>query len=132
MRRSAFFCTNDLHVRMSKERRGFDRAELNFPTQYRPARSLTALWQHGTIVDISAAGLRLATRELLELETKLEFEIHLPIRKDPYVIVGKVASEERRPGQYEYGVAFVDVISEKGEQIDELVQFLNKAPDERE
>lgn len=117
---------------MSPERRGFDRAELQFPVQYRPAGSLTALWQHGTIVDISAAGLRLATRELLELETKFEFEVLLPTRKDPYVLLGKVASEERRPGQYEYGVAFVDVISEKGEQIDELVKFLNKASDERE
>ena len=111
---------------MGKEQREFERAELNFPVQYRSAGTLAALWQHGTLVNISAAGLRLATREPLEFETKVECEIVLPIRNNPYMLIGVIASEHERLGQYEYGVAFVDVAPGKGAEIDEMVRFLNQ------
>ncbi len=111
---------------MGREQREFDRAELNFPIRYRLAGELAALWQQGALVDISASGLRLATRELLEPDVKVEFELILPIRKDPYVFVGIMASEHQRPGQREYGISFVDVTADKYVEIDELVQFLNQ------
>ena len=111
---------------MGKEQREFKRVDLHLPIQYRPAGGFASLWQQGTLVDISASGVRLATRELLECETKLECVLTLPIRKDPYVLLGIVVSEHPRPGQHEYGVAFMGVTPEKGEEIDELVRFLNK------
>jgi len=77
-------------------------------------------------MNISAVGLRLETREPLECDTKLECALTLPIRNDPYVLLGTVASEHGRPGQHEYGVAFVGVTLEKSEELDELVRFLNK------
>ncbi len=83
---------------MTKERREFQRAELNIPMHYRRAGSMTTLWQKGTLVDISAVGLRLATHESLEPDAKFEFEIVLPIRKNAYVLKGQVASEQVRQG----------------------------------
>lgn len=111
---------------MGKEQREFERAELHLPIQYRPAGGFASLWQQGTLVNISATGLRLAARGMLELEAKVEVALTLPIRSTPYMFSGTVASEHVQPGQHEYGVVFVDVTPEKSEEIDELVRFLNR------
>ncbi len=88
-------------------------------------RSLAACTPEPVRLILVDNGSDAPTRELLERETKLEFELALSIRKDPYVLLGTVTSEHVRPGQHEYGVAFTDVTLEKGEEIDELVRFLN-------
>jgi hypothetical protein len=109
---------------MGNEQREFHRADLQLPIHYRLAGTLSGLWQHGTLVNLSAVGLRLATRELLELNARLEVEIVLPSRNNPCVFLGVVLSEQPVGGHTEYGVAFEEVTLEKGQEIDELVRFL--------
>ena len=47
---------------MGKEQREFKRAELRMPVQYHLAGGFTSLWQQGFLLNLSAAGLRLASR----------------------------------------------------------------------
>ena len=116
---------------MGQERREYRRADLRFVIKYRRAGALMDLWRDGTMTDLSAGGLRFSTEELIDQGVTLEFQILLPIRKDPYVLVGQVVSEApSEPQRSEYGAAFVDVSPDKQVEVDELVQFLTRRRDE--
>ena len=107
---------------MGKERRGFGRARLDFSMRYKRVGALMDLWHRAALTDISAGGLRFATDELMDEGSKLEFEVILPIRKDPYLLIGRVVSEQ----EGEYGVVLLDVPPDKQVEVDELVEFLNR------
>ena len=112
---------------MGTERREFERADLHVPVRYRPLQEMVDLWYLGTILNISASGLRLLVEEAVEVGARMECEVAFPGRADPYTLFGEVVSELRaRPKSYEYGIVFVDVTPDKQAEIDELVQFLMK------
>ncbi|GEM_PF-3315918 len=112
---------------MGKERREFDRTPLQVPMLYRRASELASLWQKGIMTDLSAGGMRFTTDELVELGTKLEFEVRLSIRQIPFTLRGFVASEQSLDAtQTDYGVGFLDLDPNERVGVDELVQFLSQ------
>ena len=114
---------------MGRERREYDRAPFQVPMKFRRAGLLMELWHQGILTDLSAGGLRLVTQELLDLETRLEFQLLLPTQGASYVLLGTVVSEKQtNTGDSEYGVAFDDVTPDKQVIIDQLVEFLMKPP----
>lgn len=90
--------------------------------RYKRVGALMDLWHHAILTDLSAGGLRFATGELVDEGSELEFEIVLPIRKDPYLLMGRVVSEQ----EGEYGVALLGVPPDKQVEVGELVEFLNR------
>ena len=80
---------------MGGERRKYDRASFQVPVKFRRAGSLMELWHQGILVDLSAGGLRFMTPELLDLETRLEFQLLLPTQGASSVLLGTVVSEKQ-------------------------------------
>ena len=115
---------------MAKERREFERVDVQVPMRYRRAGQLSGLWHEATLTDLSAGGLRFTTDEPVELGVQLEFELRLSIRQAPFVLRGRVASEQLlSAASTEYGVALVDLSPEERVEVDELVRFLSPGED---
>ncbi len=107
--------------------RQFDRAGMEVWMQFRTFGTLSEIWHLGTILDLSAGGLRFDTEELLEDETQLEFQVYLPVRKNPYQFAGKLLwAKPGQSGHTEYGVEFVRVSDRQRIDMDQLVEFLNR------
>lgn len=117
---------------MESERRQYSRVQFPLPVRYRIAGELMSLWRTGDIVNLSAGGLRFTSTQLLESGTRLEFQIHLPVRQESYVVIGELVwVHESIRGTPEYGVAFIDVSPDKQTEIDELVRFLTRGQTKR-
>ena len=111
---------------MGSEQREFRRADLAVPIRFRPSSALMELWQSGTLLDLSAGGFRFSTDQPIEVGTELDFQVHLPIRKDPHVFIGLVRWEKPSGGIWEYGVTFGNVTMDQQVDIDRLVAFLTQ------
>lgn len=113
------------------DRREFHRAGFQVAIAYKRIGALLETWQTGTMTDLSAGGLRFTTGDLIEQGAQLELKLVLPIRKDPYVLGGRVVSEQPADeGAIEYGVAFLDLKPDQQAEVDELVRFLNRSQEE--
>jgi len=113
----------------SSERRGNTRANISLPIKYRFVNQLALTWYPATLVNISAGGIRFQSEQPLDPGTRLECEITLPVRPEPYLLTGEVVwNKTFSLSQSESGLAFVDVTPERQFDIDELVQFLLKPP----
>ena len=109
----------------SSERRRDPRASLPTAVKYRLADLPEDLWRSATIGNLSAGGLRLRTAQALKVGMRVELEITLPDRIEPYYLKGAIAWVKATPrAVQEYGLSFVDVTPERQFQIDQLVQFL--------
>lgn len=83
------------------------------------------LWRSATVGNLSAGGARLRTAQILKLGTRVELEVTLPDRAEPYRIRGEVVWVKASPkGVHEYGLSFIEVTPERQFDIDQLVQFL--------
>jgi len=111
---------------MGSERREYERLEWRFPIQYRRVGGLLDPWRNGFLLNLSAGGFRVTAEEQFDAGTKLEFQITLPIRPDPYSLVGEVISEATLTSGMEYGVVLRELSPDKQYELDELVQFLSK------
>ena len=116
---------------MSNEpgQRQFQRADMSISMRFRPYRSLAELWRPGVILDLSAGGFRFSSEEILEEQTDLEFQVYLPIRKDPYRFDGKVMwMKPGAEGETVYGVSILRLTDMQQVELDRLVEFLNQGP----
>ena len=87
------------------------------------------VWHKATIVDISAGGLRFLSPEPVEVGTRIEFQVLLPVRKDPYAFAGQALWEREAGGAgFEYGVSFAGLSMDQQSDLDKLVRFLGHAP----
>jgi len=111
------------------ERRRDPRIDFAIPVQFRPAGGLAEPWRKGQAGDISAGGLRFLAGEVLERGDRLEFQIVLPIRREPFLLSGEVVWIHPVPeAPTEYGVEFIFVTPDKLVEIDQLVRFLVHRP----
>ena len=107
------------------ERRQDPRAPLPTAIRYRLTDIPDDLWRTATVGNLSAGGARLRTAQALKPGTRVELEITLPDREEPYHLTGDIAWAKVSPrGVQEYGLVFVDVTPERKFSIDKLVQFL--------
>ena len=112
---------------MSADKRQFPRAGIAIPIRYRLAHT-NQVWRPAKLIDIGAGGVRFVTPEFCQTGTDLEFEVLLPIRREPYVLAGVVLWERVVDGGAEYGVAFAKVTVDQQAEIEQLVVFLNEKP----
>lgn len=113
---------------MAQERREFHRVPQRFEVQYRPAGQMSASWHPAVTLNLSAAGVRMATDESLEDDASVELKLQLPNSPQPLVVHGRVIwSQLQASGVCEIGVAFVDQSPEQQLHLDTLVQFLRKS-----
>ena len=109
----------------SHERRRDPRALWPTTVTYRLLDIPDDLWRTATVGNLSAGGTRLRTAQTLTLGTRVELEVVLPDRAEPYHIRGEVVWVKASPkGVQEYGLTFVDLTPERQFDIDQLVQFL--------
>jgi len=114
----------------SRDQRKFSRVGLPITIRHRQAGELMEMWSVGTLLDLSAGGLRFTSLKPIDQGTRLEFQIILPTRKEPYVLSGDILWEKKSEGGLlEYGVSFPDVNPDQQAELDELVQFLMKGRD---
>ncbi len=112
---------------MGEERRQFSRADQPFEARGRIYGELTESWHTITTLNISAAGMRFRSDDMLPLGTVLELEVNLPCLREPLVVRGRVVwSRAVASGVAENGVEFINVSLGQSEQIDQLVKFLMK------
>jgi hypothetical protein len=111
---------------MASDKRHFRRAGVSIPITFRPAD--LRHWLPGSLIDLSAGGLRFATPEVFQPDQELEFELTLPIRQQPFQMAGRVMWERTIPGGMEYGVAFSNVSIDQQAQMDQLVMFFSESP----
>ena len=76
--------------------------------------------------DLSAGGLRLMTMEPIEVGMKLQFEISLTVRKDPFILLGRVVWERQVGKGSECGVEFTDISPDVQMEIDRLVELVSR------
>lgn len=114
---------------MTSDQRQFKRIDLPVTIRHRPVGELTEMWSVGTLMDLSAGGLRFSSLKALQEGMRLEFQLVLSARREPYVLLGSVVWEKQSPGgMLEYGVVFADTSPERQAELDELVEFLTKGP----
>jgi len=117
------------HEAMGEERRRGSRVELPLVIRYRPSQSLLGIWYTGTLLDLSVGGMRFSGGQPIEVGLKVDFQITLPQQKNPYFLAGEVVwdrqSDERVP---EYGVSFGELSLTQCQEIEGLVNFLQKRP----
>ena len=112
----------------SKDQRQFRRVSLPITLRFRPAGELMEMWSVGTLLDLSAGGLRFTSLKPIESGSRLEFQIVLPMRKEPYVLSAEILWEKGSPaGLLEYGGSFLDVNPGQQAELDDLVEFLTKS-----
>jgi hypothetical protein len=112
---------------MGQERRRFARVTQPFNARYRRYGELSQSWRTIKTLNISASGLRFCDAEMLEPLGILELELTLPSLREPLMLRGQVVwNQTLASGVNEYGVEFVEVSPQQGEQIDLLVKFLLK------
>ena len=113
---------------MARERRRFARVALPFDAHYRLYGELTESWRTIRTLNLSAAGMRFLSADLIEKGSALEVEIMLPCLREPVKLRGRVVwSQTKAADVTENGAEFIDVTPEQGQQIDDLVKFLMKS-----
>jgi hypothetical protein len=76
-------------------------------------------------LEIGGGGLRFASDRPLEVGRRVEFEISLHNRAEPYRFTGGLVwARQSKAGICEYGIEFVQVTSTQQFAVEELVQFL--------
>jgi hypothetical protein len=112
------------------DQRQFRRVNLPITLRYRSPGELTEMWSVGTLLDLSAGGLRFTSLKPIEAGSRLEFQIVLSSRKEPYVLRAEILWEKQSPaGLLEYGGSFSDVTADQQAELDELIEFLTKSPE---
>ncbi len=110
-----------------RERRQFPRVLQPFDAHYRFYGDLMGGWRVVRTLNLGAGGMRFRSEDQLEVGARLEIQLNLPIFREPLVLRAQVIwCQTLAAGVVENGVEFVDVTSEQGEEIDELVRFLVK------
>jgi len=77
------------------------------------------------MLDVSAGGLRLRTHQPIELGDRVELQIQLSLRQQPYLLPGRVVWIQETALGVEHGVAF-EVDSDHQAELDELARFLTQ------
>lgn len=117
---------------MNPERRRDPRVEHCHAIRYRPSGATGKpfeAWLDGVMTDLSAGGLRLTGTYPFETGDRVEVELLLPIRPDPFLFVGEVRWHKPVAADLsEYGMVFVEVSPEQQFELDGLVQFLRQRP----
>ena len=108
------------------DRRRDPRAKVRLVVRYRCLDESHVLWHEGTILDISAGGIRLSCERPLEQGSRIEVDVQLPARDERLILQGDVQWTAHRPSGSEGGVMFVDVSSERQFDLDTLVHFLTQ------
>ena len=115
-----------------RERRSFHRIPQPIPTRYRVSGGLGSSWVSGTLVNISASGLRFRAQELLEKGALVEFEAQVPGLREVLNVKGRVIwTSYQASGVAEMGVQFSDVTLRQQYQIDNFVSFLRASCTQR-
>ena len=111
------------------DRREFPRTKVPTALEYRVASDLGADLHPGVLTDLNASGLQFTGERYLGTGTRLELQLRLQSRSQPYQVHGKIVwVRETRSGLTEYGVQFVDVTPDQQFEIDSLVRFLMQPP----
>lgn len=111
----------------SSERRRYTRVTQPFDAHYRIYGDFMDTWRKIRTLNVSAAGMRFRSADLIELDQILEIQIILPCLREPLLIHGRVIwSDTKAAGVTENGTEFIDETPEQEEQIDEMVRFLTK------
>ena len=112
---------------MRADRRGFSRVPQSFDAQYRSLGGIDEAWKVVSTINLSAAGMRFRSAQLLEPGTPLEIQVKLPNMQQPLFLRGRVAwSQMQASSVVENGVEFVDMTNDQQAHIDQLVQFLRR------
>lgn len=116
-----------------RERRHFHRVPQPIDARYRVSGGLGSGWATGTLVNISASGLRFRAEEQLDKGVSVEIEAKVPGIKDILALKGLVVwSSLQASGVAEMGIEFLDVTVQQQFQIDSLVSFLRSSATQRE
>ena len=116
-----------------RERRHFHRAPQPIEAKYRVSGNLGSSWATGTLVNISAGGMRFRAEELIEKSSLVEVEAKVPGLREVLAVKGMVVwSSLQASGVAEMGVAFSEVTLQQQYQIDNLVSFLRSSATQRE
>ena len=111
------------------DRRGFPRAKVPTAVEYRVTGELGSEWLLGVLVDLNARGLQFTGERRFETGTRLDVQLPLENRSEPYGFSGEIVwTREERSGLTEYGMQFIDVTPDQQFEIDELARFLMQPP----
>ncbi len=95
----------DRVIRMEKDRRIFDRFEVDFPTVVKEPKSEQS--RSAQCCDVSAGGLGLITEEKLSMDKNLEISLGIPDGHAPFRGTGKVIwSEQVQENKWHSGFEF--------------------------
>ncbi len=116
-----------------RERRDFHRVPQPIEAKYRVSGNLGVTWAVGTLVNISAGGVRFRAEELIEKGAFVEVEAKVPGLREVLTVKGIVVwSSLQASGVAEMGVEFSEVTLQQQYQIDNLVSFLRSSATQRE
>lgn len=115
-----------------RERRHFHRIPQPIEAKYRVCGHLGTSWAVGTLVNISAGGMRFRAEELLEKGALVEIEAKVPGLREVLAVKGMVVwSSLQASGVAEMGVEFSGVTEQQQHQIDNFVNFLRSSATQR-
>ncbi len=116
-----------------RERRHFHRVPQPIEAKYRVNGNFGATWAVGTLVNISAGGMRFRAEELIEKGALVEVEAKVPGLREVFAVKGMIVwSNLQASGVAEMGVVFSEVTLQQQYQIDNFVTFLRSNATQRE
>ena len=108
--------------------RKFDRAPLPIAAQCRRVNDMTPTWQTIEVLDLSAEGVGFVINDFVEVGERVHIKLQLPMARACVEIFALVRQEQPSNDRVRVGAEFIDTTPEQRAAIDDLVQFLSKAP----
>ena len=115
-----------------RERRSFHRVPQPIGAKYRVYGNFETTWAVGTLVNISAGGMRFRAEELLEKGSLVEIEAQIPGMREILTVKGMIVwGSLQASGVTEMGVEFSEVTEQQQHHIDNFVNFLRLSTAQR-